>query len=378
MIRSLLLPVRHIAITLIAFMVVGLFALVTINISFLNPIARTLEEFSISDLYFQALHSTVNPDTSRAISIVDMTELRDRRQIAECIKEIERLSPSVLGIDIIFEGEKFDNIEGDMAIMKVASDFHNTVFSYRLLDYNPQQRQYCKEIHSFFADSTLITEGFTNFERSLYTGIKRNFEFGLRSKGQQKPSFVTKLVNTYTEQEKVPNDGDMIVNFMPTHFQIIPYDSLQYYHEYIKDRIVLLGATSEESDMHYTPLGKMAGIELLAYSIQTILNSSKINELPLVFRCLLAFLLVLVTQLIQDTYEKHVNRLNSQLFRTFLSSSLALGVLTFLWMIFLMWIGFMFFTLGQLNLSIGWALSAIAFVDAARSFYDTCVESLKN
>jgi CHASE2 domain-containing sensor protein len=377
MLKVLLSPVRHVAITLIAFMVVGLFALVTINVSFLNPIARTLEEFSMTDLYFQALQSTASPDTSRAIAIVDMTKLYDRRHIATCIEEIENIGPKVLGIDIVFEGEKYDNIEGDIAMMTIAQKYKNIIYSYRLLGYNHQQHQYAKEIHSFFADSTNITEGHTNMERSLYAGIKRDLHLGRRSMGKQKASFVSVVVNKYTEKETVPNDGDMSINFTPTHFQNIPYDSILYYQELIKDRIVLLGSTSEESDMHYTPLGKMAGVELLAYSINTLLNRQEIRKLPMFLSILFSFLLVFLTQLLQDAYEKRIGKMRYPLLRTFLSSSVALGILTFFWMVIIMWIGFLLFTIGHLSLTLGWALSAIAFVDAARSFYDTCTESLK-
>jgi CHASE2 domain-containing sensor protein len=377
MLKVLLSPVRHVAITLIAFMVVGLFALVTINVSFLNPIARTLEEFSMTDLYFQALQSTASPDTSRAIAIVDMTKLYDRRHIATCIEEIENIGPKVLGIDIVFEGEKYDNIEGDMAMMTIAQKHKNIIYSYRLLGYNHQQHQYAKEIHSFFADSTNITEGHNNMERSLYAGIKRDLHLGRRSMGKQKASFVSVVVNKYTEKETVPNDGDMSINFTPTHFQNIPYDSILYYQELIKDRIVLLGSTSEESDMHYTPLGKMAGVELLAYSINTLLNRQEIRKLPMFLSILISFLLVFLTQLLQDAYEKRIGKMRYPLLRTFLSSSVALGILTFFWMVIIMWIGFLLFTIGHLSLTLGWALSAIAFVDAARSFYDTCTESLK-
>jgi CHASE2 domain-containing sensor protein len=377
MLKVLLSPVRHVAITLIAFMVVGLFALVTINVSFLNPIARTLEEFSMTDLYFQALQSTASPDTSRAIAIVDMTKLYDRRHIATCIEEIENIGPKVLGIDIVFEGEKYDNIEGDIAMMTIAQKYKNIIYSYRLLGYNLQQHQYAKEIHSFFADSTNITEGHTNMERSLYAGIKRDLHLGRRSMGKQKASFVSVVVNKYTEKETVPNDGDMSINFTPTHFQNIPYDSILYYQELIKDRIVLLGSTSEESDMHYTPLGKMAGVELLAYSINTLLNRQEIRKLPMFLSILFSFLLVFLTQILQDAYEKRIGKMRYPLLRTFLSSSVALGILTFFWMVIIMWIGFLLFTIGHLSLTLGWALSAIAFVDAARSFYDTCTESLK-
>jgi CHASE2 domain-containing sensor protein len=214
-------------------------------------------------------------------------------------------------------------------------------------------------------------------ERSLYAGIKRDLHLGRRSMGKQKASFVSVVVNKYTEKETVPNDGDMSINFTPTHFQNIPYDSILYYQELIKDRIVLLGSTSEESDMHYTPLGKMAGVELLAYSINTLLNRQEIRKLPMFLSILISFLLVFLTQLLQDAYEKRIGKMRYPLLRTFLSSSVALGILTFFWMVIIMWIGFLLFTIGHLSLTLGWALSAIAFVDAARSFYDTCTESLK-
>lgn len=366
---------RHFTISIIAIMVVALFVLVTVNVSFLNPIARTLKEFSISDFYFQALQSTASPDTCRAITIVDMTELHDRCLIAKCMQQIESLEPKVLGVDIVFEGLK--DIEGDNILEKTALSYDNAIFSYRLLNYDINQHQYTREIHSFFADSIKENEGFTNFQRTLYSGIKRDLSFSCHSKGQQISSFVKLITNSYAEKNYCPKEGELRINFTPTYFTRIRYDSVLMNEDLIKDRIVIFGSTSEESDMHYTPLGKMAGTELLSYAINTLLTERNIHQLPIWLFVPFTFLLVLFTQLWQDVYERKVDSINIQLIRSFMASSVVLVFTTFLWMVFLMWIGFMAFYYFQLNLNMGWALSAMAFVDGARSFYDTCIQSLR-
>lgn len=369
---------RHLSITIIAFMVVGAFALVTINVSFLNPIARALQDFSMTDMYYQALQSTATPDTSRAITIVDMTELYERRSIAETIEQIQAERPKVLGVDIVFEGLKED-LQGDMMIETVAQTYDNSVYSYRLLDYDGQQQQFTNEVHSFFTDSVLVNEGYTNMQRQLYGGIKRELSLSRKSCGRQKPSFVANIVNQYAGRDIVTVDNDDVqINFSPVYFPRLRYDSVAAHPELIEDHIVLYGAMSDESDIHYTPVGKMAGVELLAYAIHTLLTQQEVRKVPSVLLVLLSFLLVFVTQMLQDIYEKRIGLLKSPLLVSFLSSSLALGVVTFIWMVLLMWGAFILFSISGISLNLGWALSAMAFVDAARSFYDTCLKSLKS
>lgn len=372
-----LLPIsRHLIVTMIAFMVVGFFAIVTVNISFLNPIAHTLEEFSMTDVYYQALKETASEDTSRAITIVDMTELYDRQSIAMTIEQIEAGKPKVLGIDIVFEGPKEDP-QGDFMIESIASTYDNAVFSYRLLDYDGRKRQFTNEVHSFFTDKTNVKEGYTNLQRQLYSGIKRELSLSRKSCDEQKQSFVNIVAEQYAGEQIVPlEQQDLKINFSPTHFQCLKYDSVKAHPELLRDRIVLFGAMGEETDMHYTPLGKMPGIELLAYAINTLLNHKEVKRLPVALVVIVSFLLVLLTQFLQDAYEKRIDRIKSSLFRSFLSSSVALGIITFIWMVLLMWVSFLIFTMSGISLNLGWALSAIAFVDAARSFFDTCFESL--
>lgn len=368
--------IRHLMITLIAFMVVGLFALVTINVSFLSPIARTLEEFSITDMYYQALQSTTTPDTSHVITIVDMTELYERQQIAKSIECIEERTPKVLGVDVIFEGLKEDP-QGDMMIEYMAKSCGNAIFSYRLLDYNSEQQQFTNEVHSFFTKDVNVKEGYTNIQRQLYGGIKREVSLSRPSCGEQKPSFVAVVANQYADKEMVTlEDDDLQIYFAPIHFPRLRYDSVVVHPELIADRIVLFGATGDETDMHYTPIGKMSGVELLSYAINTLLMQQRVRKPSLPIMIIVSLALVLLTQVLQDQYEKRVEKIKSELIRSFASSSVALGVITFLWMVVLMWGAFLLFSMTGWSLNLGWALSAIVFVDASRSFYDTCIKSL--
>ena len=368
---------RHFIITIIAFMVVGVFVFVTINVSFLNPIARTLQDFSITDLYYQAQLSTAKPDTSRVVTIVDMTELYERRRIAETIEQIQLGRPKVLGVDIIFEGLKEDP-QGDFMIEQLARMYNNNVYSYRLLDYNGKQKQFTNEIHSFFTDSVHVIEGYTNMQRPLYGGIKRELSLSRKTCGEQKPSFVATIVNQYAEKPVVTlDDDDLQINFSPISFPRLRYDDVISHPELIEGRIVLLGAMGEENGMHYTPVGKMAGVELMAYAAQTLLTQYEVKKVPTSLLAVISFFLVFLTQLLQDCYEKSIGKLKSSLFRSLLSSSVALGVITFIWMVLLMWFAFILFNMTSISLNLGWALSAIAFVDAARSFFDTSLKSFK-
>lgn len=376
-IRYLFSFARHLIITVMAFMVVGVFAVVTINVSFLNPIARTLQDFSMTDIYYQALQSTATSDTSHTITIVDMTELYERRDIAETIERIQAKQPKVLGIDIVFEGLKED-LQGDMMIETVAKSYDNSIYSYRLLDYDGQQRQFTNEVHSFFTDSVWVNEGYTNMQRQLYGGIKRELSLSRKSCGEQKPSFIANIINKYAGKEIVTlDDDDLEINFSPVYFPRLRYDSVMAHPELIEDRIVLYGAMGDENDMHYTPVGKMAGVELLAYALHTLLTQQEVRKASPILLAFISFLLVFITQMVQDIYEKRIELLKSPLLSSFLSSSVALGVVTFIWMVLLMWGAFILFSISGISLNLGWALSAMAFVDAARSFYDTCLKSLR-
>ena len=78
----------HLLILLGAFVLLGLLRFLTFNVSFLNPVARALDAYSLSDLYFEIQHYGKEPAASDAIAIVDVTDCSDRGELALLLERI--------------------------------------------------------------------------------------------------------------------------------------------------------------------------------------------------------------------------------------------------------------------------------------------------
>lgn len=370
--------IKHIIITLLAFCIVGVLAGIALNIGFLDPVAKVVENFSMSDVYYQILQETDEPEENSDIVIVDMSELHKRQDLANVLAEIEEQEPRVVGVDIVFEGLKEDSI-GDEMIWNVAGEYENLVFSYRLLDYLDDKTGFHEAVHSFFAEALEVEEGFTNMQRDLYGGIKRVLSLGKKYQGELHPSFIAIVANRYLGKEANGIvDRDLSINYTPTHFTVVPFDSVKYQTTKLKDKLVLFGAMKEETDMHYTPLGKMAGVELLAYSIQTLLEQKEVYEFSSWTVALISFLLVLLTQIGWIWYTEFAENRKNRIIKLCLSNSFTKAILLFLWMIFIVWLAFIIFFKYDVNISLGWALSAMSFLDLSRNFCKECISIIKN
>jgi CHASE2 domain-containing sensor protein len=356
---------RRVIVVLIAYAAMGLMALVALNVSFLNPVSQVVKEFTLSDIYYQVLQESEHTDTSHVVTIVDMTDLPGRGAIAEALEAVNACEPKVVGIDVVFEGLKEDTL-GDMRIMEAAMADTSQVFSFRLLDNSENGEE---EIHSFFADIVPIHEGFTNFERSLYGGIKRQVSCG----DGKRISLVAEVVNLYAGEQLFDNSKKKInINFTPKVFRVIPPDSIAYYSDYIKDNVVLFGATHELSDMHYTPLGQIAGVELLAYSIQTLLEQSDVKVLPVWLTAILMFFVSWLTWVMLQSFVKWAKGRKNEVSRFLFTTTFLKGWILFMWMGFFLWIGFLLFSYFHVNVSFGWAFASFPFLSGANEFYDLC------
>lgn len=368
---------HHIVVTVLAFCIVGVLAGIALNTGFLDPAAKVIKNFSMSDVYYQILQEAGEADENNDIVIVDMSELHKRRELAKLLDDIEEQEPRVIGIDIVFEGLKEDSI-GDEMIWDVAGKYDNMVFSYRLVDYQDDKTGYADAVHSFFAEALEVEEGFTNMQRDLYGGIKRVLSIGRKYHGTLQPSFITKVANRYLGMKAVAiEDRDMTINYTPTHFTVIPSDSVKYHAEDLKDKLVLFGAMKEETDMHYTPLGKMAGVELLAYSIQTLLEHKEVHELPMWLVVIGSFLLALLMQIGWTSYTDFAGRRKNKIAKLCLSNSFTKAILFFLWVSFIVWLTFIIFFKCDVNISLGLALSGIAFLSLSRNFINECISIIK-
>ena len=341
---------HHVVVTLLAVIIMTLFAIITIKVDYLAPVKRALAGFSFTDVYYQIETEGSDPDTCRYITIVDLTRVTERGQIAKVLRDIEAAHPKVIGMDCVFEGEGED-MEGNNAIVEVAEQYKNIVFAKKLQDWKGDSVGYTKATRSFFADFVDITEGTVNMPRLLYDNMKRKYPLAERYKGKQFPSFIAQLSNRYADRDLVKGRTDDInINFSPTAFRVLQPEEVKSHPELIEGQIVLFGSVYEEVDMHWTPVGKIAGVELLAYSIQSLVEQKEIHKVSGA-----AFWIISPNEFV----------------RYVASSPYVMNILTYLFTTVFIGASFVVFSKYHVSFNLAWALSTIAFLGLSRNMYNS-------
>lgn len=361
---------RYFVVTILAFCVVGIYVLAAFNLKVFNPVAEILDDYSFTDFYYKLLDGAGERDTSRIVTIVDMTELTSRQDLAELLTGIDALHPKAVGVDVVFEGYKED-VLGDTMIAVAARNVRNFVFSYKIIDSMDGET-----VHSFFSPNDSVTEGFTNMPRQLYGGMKRSVSIGRDVGGVVQPSFIKKVAEIYAGQEVVPlADKDLSINFSPKYYHVVSCDSIFEHRDLIEDHLVLVGAMKEEGDMHYTPQGKIAGVELLAYAAETMLRQSEIKHASTGVTMVVSFIVVFLSVILLSKY-KRFTASKKTLGHVILSTSLIRGLLICLWLSLIVWITFILFCRYNYSISLAIAMSAIALIYMAENLYDTVRDTI--
>ena len=362
---------KGIAVVGFSFIIVWVYAQLALNLSFLNPISEVIADFSITDKYYQMMPEREN----RSVVIVDMGSLYNRGDIAMVLESIEACQPAVVAVDCVFKGEKDDTLS-DNAIRRIAASYDNMVFSYELTDEQADGSGYSRSTHSFFADSISVHEGVANMQRAnLYTGIKRDLKLCWLNNGEKCLSLVGEVMNLYAGYEVITAENDEVnINFAPTNFIVLDPAEIQQSRDLIEGRIVLFGSMTDELDMHYTPLGKMPGVKLLAYATQTLLEHKQIKTPGWFLHGLISLIFVMLTNLLQLTYLRWTTRSTNPLIYHVMGSAYMLGMMTFMWIAVIIWVTFLCFSLYNVNIEIKWSIAAMAFLATSRSFYAACRE----
>jgi hypothetical protein len=83
-----------------------------------------------------------------------------------------------------------------------------------------------------------------------------------------------KSTEEYLVEKNVGNEGNLFQT-------VVRYKELEYYKDFFKDKIVVVGNSSPDTgDMYRTPIGKMAGMYILGNSINTILTKEQPSPPP--------------------------------------------------------------------------------------------------
>ncbi len=367
---------RAVMVTLLTFLVLWIMkTFFTMNFGFYNPIPKIMEDFSMTDIYYQI--GKKEPEPNHYITIVDMTDLVRRGDIAHALEMVMACEPAVVGVDMVFQGERTDSA-GNEAIKRVAATYDNIVWSVEATNPTPDgDHTYARR--SFFIEETGATEGACNMQASQYSRMKRKLVKAWSLNGKLIPSIICSVVNMYAGEEvQKVEDTDLAINFVPTKFTVIPWREVEANADLLADRIVLFGAMHEDSDMHNTPLGKIAGLELLAYGVQTLINGNEVKEVSFYKLLFYSFLIVLVTYVLRSRRKGWIDRRRNPLSRLLLGFPVVNSFISFIWVALLMGGAYFIFSTRDVSFNLGYALAGIAFLSTAESSYNIIRDYLKD
>ncbi|MDB5273201.1 MAG: hypothetical protein JWO58_1568 [Chitinophagaceae bacterium] len=299
--------------TLFVMFMMYLFSFIEFNSDLINPIAKALSDFELTDVVFS--HMRENPGIEDRVTVVNIGRL-DRRGVATLIEQINAEHPKVVGIDAFFRKLKEDK-EGDSLLaaafssvknMVLVSELHENDSTNSIDSVSYSNPLFMKDATPGFAD--MISEGADFFKTSrdcipyeivhgkkvfsfpvmmayLYDSVKTK-KFLARNNSTETINFQG---NIDTRKEGVSTNSKIVFTAMD-YTQV--FDTL-YDPSVFKDKIVVLGFMGEYigdntwTDKFFTPLnanyvGKanpdMYGVVVHANIVSMILKGDYINDMP--------------------------------------------------------------------------------------------------
>ncbi len=350
----------------------------TVHFAFLNPVSRIIYNISISDIYYQMMRDAGNVQKSDLITIVDATQLYERRKIGQLMEEVAACHPAVVGVDCIYEGFRGDSL-GSNRLAEGVLSLENAVYAFKMTGYDYEKGEFKNARHSFFTFADGVNEGYSNLRYDGTGMIVRKLTTEMICNGDTVQSMPYKVAQAYTPSvEEFANTQEYIIDYTPTEFPVVPYDSIAQYAHLLKDRIVFIGATHDDADMHYSPYGRTPGTVIQSYITQTILEHHRTIIVPWYIVLLISYLIVVLTDIMQTELARWTSRQKNLWVRFFFSSALTKNAINLIWILILIYLNFMLFYKFEYYFNPGILLVSIALLVEARLFYESGKEAYRN
>lgn len=365
----------HWIVTLLAFVFMGILAYVTVNVDFLNPVEQAFSNYSLSDMYYQIDRYGVEPEPSELITIVDMTDYYYRGDLAEVLMKINDMDPMVVGVDIIFEGIRDDAVGNELLQDAVQALGDKAIFTMKLKDYDEDKECFTDVTSSFFADSIKVNQGYANLPDNMEARNIRDYT-EIQQLGDSTtlsfPLMVAKLVDNDIE----PTDKTLHIDYSNVAFPVVKASEIDNYVDLITGHVVMIGTMHEEQDMHLSPIGKMAGLEMQTYTLKTILERKIITDVPEWLNYILAFIICFLIELSLYAMGIFTSRFEKNTIVVFFDKSgLLTTILVLLWLIGINWIGYIAFKKEGTYIDAVLILALVAMLLAAREMYEAFIQS---
>lgn len=285
---------------LLTFAAMWLLQFVALKVDFLNPLARSVTDFQLTDVVFANLRTEEVADTN--IVLVNIGEL-DRAGIARQIERISAATPKVIGIDAFFLREKSPELDDPLAAAIAAAP---QVILCSKLRYNSAADRFDSLIVSHPIFSRRGASGFANLINEDESNYKtaRKFSPAEVVENRQEPAFATAIARAMNPEaaERLLARGNPLetINFRGDygHFYTLDAgfaDDPAADISFVRGKAVIfgyLGRSLQQSDLvdrFFTPLNPrpagrtlpdMYGVVIHANIISMIVRGDYINELP--------------------------------------------------------------------------------------------------
>lgn len=359
--------IDYIGICLTVFLLAYILVFASLNLSIFNPLKQALDDFKMTDVYFEMMRSDKGNELNKDIVLVDVTKLTSRDSIAQVIVDINSCAPRVLLIDLIFERPSFDQIDDISLVNAIEAGKDREILSSKLTDYNPEKKAFTNQITSFFHDVADFKWGYSNVDQKRPGGCIRQYSLSQNLNDTISYSMAYMAACAYVDMEPEKKDVDQrLIVYDDTDFLVIPYDKILENEKLIKDKLIILGTLEEEADMHITPVGKLSGMKILAYSALTFMNHREISSMGKFTSLVVAFLVCLFC-----AWAGHKIRKKNKTF-----TSYVLKLFYFVVTAFLVWMAFIAFVHFDYDVDLLYPLLGLALVEEGRLQYSSLVKTL--
>lgn len=139
---------------------------------------------------------------------------------------------------------------------------------------------------------TILHKGYSNLNNNMDFQPVRTFNPFEQVKGVgETPSLSAGMLSL---KPFFPIDSANIqqtIDYSINDFKVIPYRDVLAQKGLISNRWILVGDLEDETDMHPTPLGKLPGTLIHAYTLQTMMRHTSVIRLSLTWNWLIALIL---------------------------------------------------------------------------------------
>ena len=356
--RGLSAFMEHVFVCIIVLLFMVILAVLSLNLTIFSPFRQAFDDFSITDVYYAIQRTGNNVEWSDDIAIVDITDQHSRSDIARTLTQVAECKPKQVVIDLIFAAPGKQPLADD-SLVRAIDTIPNKVLAMKLTDYDPEQATFTSCVHSFFCPPDASYNGFVNLPKRINSGVLRTFStFETLSADTVQaiaPLAWSKLGQTaFSLQPR-----ERIIAFNNIQFPVVRYDSIAQLKGLLTGKIVIVGATHEEADMHITPIGKRPGTEIQAHIMQTCISHPHIKTTGTWFSICLAALLCLLSAWIGRRIQKKFPLMYLYWLQGYY----------FLLSALLVWIGFICYVKFDLYIKMTIPFVATALVEQARLHY---------